>query len=278
METAKRSPGTAMVTGLFRDRASAERAWHAASSRGYGSDELNLVMSDETRKRYFAGDGALAPELGSKAAEGAGIGAGIGGALGAIAGALAALGTSIALPGLGLVVAGPLAAGLAGAGAGGITGGVLGALVGAGIPEERVRHYEEGIRDGGILIGVAPRTEDDARHLEQSWRDSSGEHVVGTGLGAGTRGKEAARPDLAQQEAYWRDAHAAEPYRLSGYAYEDYAPAYHLGYSARGAGESFDAAEARLAGEWEDARGASRLTWEQARPAVRAAWERVRKV
>src|SRR3569832_968962 len=113
---------------------------------GYDRDDVNLVMSDETRKKDLSGTGAHT-ELGNKAAEGAGIGGASGGTLVAIAAALAAVGTSIALPGLGLVIAGPLAAALAGAGAGGITGGLVGALIGAGIPEERVKHYEEGIKN-----------------------------------------------------------------------------------------------------------------------------------
>jgi hypothetical protein len=81
------------------------------------------------------------------------------------------------LPGLGLVVAGPIAAGLAGAGAGGLTGGVLGALVGAGIPEDRAKEYESGIKDGGIVMGVNPRSDDDATYLESEWRNFRGEKI-----------------------------------------------------------------------------------------------------
>jgi hypothetical protein len=168
-----------MVTGLFNDRDSAERAYHSALARGYGKDDVSLLMSDETRKRYFAGDETIETELGSKAAEGAGIGAGIGGTIGAVLAGIAALGTSLVLPGLGLVVAGPLAAAIAGAGAGGVTGGLIGALIGAGIPEERVQHYEQGIKQGGILMGLRTRSPEDAQHIESSWKDSAGQHIVG---------------------------------------------------------------------------------------------------
>lgn len=164
------------VTGLFPDRDSAERAYQHATERGYKQADVNLVMSDETRKRHFAGDGPTT-ELGTKAGEGAGIGAGIGGAVGAIAATLAAIGTSIAVPGLGLVIAGPVAAALAGAGAGGAAGGLVGALVGWNIPEERVKEYETGIRQGGILMGVRPRNDEDATYLEQNWRDGQGTSV-----------------------------------------------------------------------------------------------------
>src|SRR3954469_25520685 len=170
-----------MVTGLFNDRDSAERAYNAISTRGYSRDDVTLMMSDDTRKTHFSDTDT---ELGSKAAEGAGVGAGIGGTIGAVLAGIAAVGTTLVLPGVGVVVAGPLAAALAGAGAGGITGGLIGALIGAGIPEERVKHYEEGIKNGGILMGVKPRSADDEAHITKSWTDSKGEHVIGTGLGA----------------------------------------------------------------------------------------------
>lgn len=164
-----------VLTGLFRDRDAAERAYQGVIDRGYGRDDVNLVMSDETRERHFGNAGEPRTELGTKAAEGAGIGAGIGGAVGAVAAAVAAVGTSVALPGLGLVIAGPLAAALAGAGAGGAAGGLLGALIGWGLPEERVKQYESGLREGGILMGVRPRSAEDADWFEQNWRAANAE-------------------------------------------------------------------------------------------------------
>jgi hypothetical protein len=169
-----------VLTGLFRDRDSAERAYQSISDRGYTRDDVDVVMSDATRKRHFNVDATAAgreTELGNKAAEGAGIGGAIGGSLGAIAAAIAAVGTSIALPGLGLVIAGPLAAAIAGAGAGAATGGIVGALIGWGIPEERIKQYDEGIRDGGILMAVRPKNDEDASFFENSWKSERGEHV-----------------------------------------------------------------------------------------------------
>jgi hypothetical protein len=165
-----------MLTGLFYDRDSAERAYQSMSDRGYDRSDVNLVMSDDARKKHFPDEGAIT-ELGSKAAEGAGIGGALGGTLGAILAAVTAAGTSIALPGLGLVIAGPLAAAAAGAGAGAATGGLIGALVGWGIPEERVKRYENGLKEGGILMGLKPRSPDDATHLEEQWRRHNGQHV-----------------------------------------------------------------------------------------------------
>ena len=165
-----------MVTGLFRDRESAERAYNSVTTRGYSNDDVNLLMSDETRKKHFAVDDRPT-ELGNKALEGAGTGAAIGGTVGATLAAIVAIGTTLALPGLGLLVAGPIAAGLAGAGAGGATGGIIGALIGAGIPEERVKRYEEGLKNGGIVMGVTPRSDEDAAYFEDEWKRHRGEEI-----------------------------------------------------------------------------------------------------
>ena len=74
-----------VMTGLFPDRDSAERAYQGVVDRGYNKEDVNLVMSDGTRKRHFSDDSSSATtELGTKAAEGAGIGAGVGGMLGGI--------------------------------------------------------------------------------------------------------------------------------------------------------------------------------------------------
>ena len=167
-----------MLTGLFRDRESAERAYSSVRSRGYTDDDVNLMMTDQTRDSWFSNDDAdNTTELGSKALEGAGAGSAIGGTLGAIIGGIAAIGTNVVLPGLGLVVAGPIAAALAGAGAGGLTGGLVGALIGSGIPEERAKLYDEGVRNGGVVMGINARNDDDATYLENEWRNSRGEHI-----------------------------------------------------------------------------------------------------
>lgn len=177
--TGKTRTDRRMITGLFKDRESAERAYNYLQDRGYTKDEINLIMSDETRRRHFD-EKKGETEIGTKAAEGAGKGSAIGGAIGAVAGVIAALGTSLVIPGLGLVVAGPIAAGLAGAGAGGLTGGLIGALIGWGIPEERARLYESKVKEGGIVMGVSPKDPADEEYIENDWRENRVEDLYGT--------------------------------------------------------------------------------------------------
>jgi phage tail tape-measure protein len=108
--------------------------------------------------------------------------------------------------------------------------------------------------------------------------------IVGGAVGAvvgglaGKAGGEAVNPTA--ENAYWQEAHASQPYATSSNGYDDYAPAYKLGYESRAryGDSSFDQAESQLKTEWERTKGSSKLAWEQAAPATRAAWHRVERV
>lgn len=167
------------VTGFYNTPDEADRAYQELSTRhGYASDEIDVLMSDETRRRHF-GDVEPGQEFsgGTKAAEGLGKGSAIGGTVGAALGALFAVGSSLVIPGIGLVVAGPIAAALAGAGAGGATGGLIGALIGAGIPEDRAKVYERGLNQGGVVIGTRARDEQHAAELERDFTTYGGRDI-----------------------------------------------------------------------------------------------------
>ena len=165
-----------MVTGLFRDSESIERAYEIVSQRDYGTSDINVVMSDDTRRRYFSDDRPINIELGRKVREGGELGGPMGGTIGTLIPALIAVGV-VALPGLGLILAGPVAVALAAAGAAGLAAGLIGALSDWGIPEERAKQYETGIQGGGILVGVTTRSDEDARHFKQQWEAIGGQHV-----------------------------------------------------------------------------------------------------
>lgn len=165
-----------IVSGMFRTSEDADRAYRSLRERGYTDDDIHVVMSDDTRKRYYDRE-TVEIEEGSMAMEGAGAGAAVGGTVGGILGALVAVGTNVIVPGLGLVIAGPLAGALAGAGAGGAAGSLVGALVGAGIPEEHAKAYKEGVNDGGIVIGAHPRNDEDRQYLGDQFKTHRGEQV-----------------------------------------------------------------------------------------------------
>jgi len=72
-----------LMTGMFRDRESADRAYTAIQLRGYSSKEIYLLMSEDTKTRHFSG-GTHTTNIGNKAMEGAGTGGAIGLTIGAI--------------------------------------------------------------------------------------------------------------------------------------------------------------------------------------------------
>lgn len=80
------------------------------------------------------------------------------------------------------------------------------------------------------------------------------------------------------EEAYWREAYRREPYYRADRNYEDYGPAYRVGYTGPMRREgAFEALEGELEGDFQRVRGRSRLRWEEAREAARAAWKRVKR-
>jgi hypothetical protein len=80
------------------------------------------------------------------------------------------------------------------------------------------------------------------------------------------------------EEAYWRAAYRREPYYRTEFTYEDYSPAYRVGYTGpmRRNGE-FESLEGELKNDFDQVRGRSRLRWEEAREATRAAWRRAKR-
>lgn len=103
--------------------------------------------------------------------------------------------------------------------------------------------------------------------------------AVGGVLGAvagGLAGKGAAEGlNPTAEEAYWRNAYTSEPYYQASVAFDEYAPAYRLGFNgrARYSGE-WDNVEPNLASDWNTANAGSTLAWPEARLATRAAWAR----
>lgn len=96
-----------LITALFADRESVEMGCDPLSDRGYTKDDVLMVMSQDTMKRYYTSVGTQ--------------------------------------PGI-------------------RTSGWT------DLPEERVKKFHERIRNGGILMGVRPRNDQDAAYFENEWR------------------------------------------------------------------------------------------------------------
>jgi phage tail tape-measure protein len=97
--------------------------------------------------------------------------------------------------------------------------------------------------------------------------------LIGHGIG------EAVDPT---EDAYWRENHKERPYVREGQGYDDYEPAYRLGYNAADSSRSdsgvaayTDETDSTLREKYDSGyRGESKLDWDDAKPAVRDAYDR----
>lgn len=156
-----------VVSGFFPDAATANRAVADLGREGYSYDEISVITAaDAPGATWSAESAGLEPNgHADDTTEGVISGAAVGGVIGILAGIAA-----LAVPGVGpLFVAGPLASVLtstaAGATAGGAAGGLAGALQDSGVNERDAAHYEQGLRDGGVVVAVHTDREAQARRV-----------------------------------------------------------------------------------------------------------------
>lgn len=159
-----------VITGLFDTPAQAAAAVHTLEARGIPDHEISIMAGENFKKEAFAVDSH------SKLPEGVAIGAGAGGAVTALVAGLTAVG-AIATGGAGLLVAGPIVAALAGAGAGAATGGVIGGAIGAAIPEHEIKHYEDAVKKGSVLVGVHCEDSEHKDIAKQCFKDCNATKV-----------------------------------------------------------------------------------------------------
>jgi len=150
------------VLALFPNMYSVNMAIDSLRDLGYTDDAISVITKKDTVKSNEI-------NVDNDSVAGIKDGAKMGGAIGGVIGLLAGIG-AITIPGLGvLLISGPLATALGltgvvgatatGALTGALAGGLVGTLKEIGIDEPQARLYEERVKSGYILLGVA--TEED---------------------------------------------------------------------------------------------------------------------
>ena len=85
--------------------------------------------------------------------------------------------------------------------------------------------------------------------------------------------------DPQVHEAYWQSVYWGESYYRRDCGYDDYAPAYCVGYVGYAQyGGCYDDAEKSLCANWLRIKGDSRLTLDEALQAIHAAWQHAEQV
>lgn len=106
--------------------------------------------------------------------------------------------------------------------------------------------------------------------------------LVGIAMGAtvgavagGLIGNGAADIGSSFVDAYWRDRYPSEAYYTKLRTYEDYAPAFKVGFEgrARHPGETFEQVEPELERTYHRERGATKVAWAEARHPARTGWD-----
>ncbi len=156
---------TKKITAIFETSFEMEDALRKLGDIGITDNQIGVVMSDETHGKSFKFENR------DKSDEGIAVGATAGGIVTGILAAVAGAG-SIVIPGLNLVVAGPIVAGLAGVGVGAAAGGLVGGLIGLGIPEHEAKFYEGKVKAGHILLAIEAKDSDQASQVKKICENS----------------------------------------------------------------------------------------------------------
>jgi uncharacterized protein YacL len=124
-------------------------------------------MSEETQKKYFSDEITTKNLTNARMFQQMGVGGFIGGTIGAIIAALAAViaQNSIISPGVSTIVI----VAFIGASMGVVIGELIGALIGADIPKVNILKYNQGVREGGVIIGVVPLDSLEGSLLRNKW-------------------------------------------------------------------------------------------------------------
>lgn len=143
-----------IVTGIFKSRAEAEEVVHELRSLNIREDDIGFLtpeMSDKELETRAQITDTESPGLGKA------MGAAVGGAMGAAGGAtLGIAAASLAVPGIGPVIAagviGAAVLGAAGAATGAAAGDAVEEALGEGLPHENLYMYEEALRRGHSVV------------------------------------------------------------------------------------------------------------------------------
>lgn len=160
---ASRANGT--VSGVFFSRRDADRAYHSLIRRGHTPDDISVLMSDETLSRSAVGDEDSVHEDSalSRAAN-------------AFTGVIISITSMISIPGLGIAISKKLQQLLP---ADFAKTGKSDAIKSSGIPEHQVPAYDTHMQEGGIIISVDPRNEQEEQEIVRDFRAFNGTDILG---------------------------------------------------------------------------------------------------
>lgn len=142
-----------IVAGIFSDKESLGKAFLDLKKSGYSAEEINVVMSRDTKLQYFGKDENRLSFDGAKNTR-----------------------LNLWNSDSGLVAAGPIISTLKSAYMS-EKAAIRAALIGAGIPVEQATKCNDGLKNGKILLTVNPKNDDELEYISYKWNQYSAEEV-----------------------------------------------------------------------------------------------------
>lgn len=169
-----------VVTGVFETRSDADKAIDQLRSLGIPAEQIGLLAPGSRSERLDTGVPVTDTE---EPGMGKAMGAAVGGAMGAAGGATLGLAAAtLAIPGVGPVIAfglvGAALLGTVGAAAGAALGDTVEEELGEGVPHEDLYVYEDALRRGRSII--VARVDDDKEDRAREVIENSGAADIDT--------------------------------------------------------------------------------------------------
>ena len=160
---ASRSIGT--VSGVFFSRRDADKAYHSLISRGHTPDDISVLMSDETLSR--SSEEGLQPADEENA---------LSRAASAFTGVIISITSMILVPGLGIAISRKLQQLLP---QDFMKTEKTDAIRKSGVAEQHITSYDGHMQEGGIIISVDPRNDQEKHEIVTDFRLFNGRDILG---------------------------------------------------------------------------------------------------
>ncbi|HEV7381726.1 MAG TPA: hypothetical protein VGN64_18145 [Dyadobacter sp.] len=167
MENSGFTSGTnGTVSGVFFSRKDADRAYDSLIKRGHTSDDISVLMSDETLSQSEPIHAEPDDEESalSRAAN-------------AFSGVIISITSMISIPGLGVSISRKLQQLLP---KDYINTQKSDAIRSSGVAEQHIPAYDEHMQEGGIIISVDPRNQEEKREIVRDFRAFNGTDILGS--------------------------------------------------------------------------------------------------
>jgi hypothetical protein len=155
------------VSAVFFTKKDADNAYDNLIRMGHTSDDISVLMSDETltKNQEVPNEDMVEESALTRAAN-------------AFSGVIISITSMISLPGLGIAISNTLQKKMS-AFAVSDEAGKADVMRGSGIPDQHFESYDNSMQEGGIIVSVDPRNSGEKKAIIQNFRLNNGTDILG---------------------------------------------------------------------------------------------------